>query len=205
MTRTENLDTGWIQTFSGHRVWPFIPSHVENVFALEDIAHSLSMQCRFTGHVSRFYSVAEHCVIGSRLLPDRLAMPFLWHDAEEAYVGDITRPLKMQLWVGGYDLTIAVCLADRGDKLRDAILYQNHIPIVGGLEAKMVKEVDDQMLVKEAENLLPGGQHASWKMSRANGFKAADIELLCWEPMIAERKFLERYYELREAIEGDSK
>jgi len=59
---------------------------------IEDIAHSLSQQCRFTGHTSEFYSVAEHCV----LLSERSSYPkwALMHDAAEAYISDIATPVK---------------------------------------------------------------------------------------------------------------
>ena len=57
----------WIQTFTGRQFWPLDP-HVDEIY-IEDIAHSLSMQCRFTGHSLRFYSVAEHSVLVSYAVP----------------------------------------------------------------------------------------------------------------------------------------
>jgi len=61
---------------------------------VEDIASGLSKLCRFTGQCNDFYSVAQHCVLGARELerPHRLA--FLLHDASEAYLADISKPLK---------------------------------------------------------------------------------------------------------------
>lgn len=62
-----------------------------------DIAHSLSMQCRFNGHTSHFYSVAQHCYLVADLVPAEDQLAALLHDATEAYVGDLVRPLKEEM------------------------------------------------------------------------------------------------------------
>ena len=65
---------------------------------LEVIAHALSLQCRFGGHCRVFYSVAQHCVLTARILHDSYwRHEALMHDAAEAYIGDVVRPLKMHL------------------------------------------------------------------------------------------------------------
>ena len=78
----------------------------ENV-SIEDIAHSLSFQCRFNGHTNRFYSVAEHSLVlrdlvqeesGIQNLNRRIAA--MLHDAAECYLGDITKPAKERLFIG---------------------------------------------------------------------------------------------------------
>jgi hypothetical protein len=62
-----------------------------------DIAHALSMQCRFNGHVKTFYSVAQHCLVVAELVPAQYQLEALLHDATEAYVGDLVSPLKQAL------------------------------------------------------------------------------------------------------------
>jgi hypothetical protein len=90
-------DTGWIVTHTGRKVYPLEPS--PDMFCLQDVAHALSNTCRFTGHCRQFYSVAQHSVLVSQLVHHRtgsvrLARHGLMHDATEAYLCDIARPVK---------------------------------------------------------------------------------------------------------------
>jgi 5'-deoxynucleotidase YfbR-like HD superfamily hydrolase len=81
----------WLQTYTGRAFWPLDP-RVEEI-AIEDIAHSLSNLCRFTGHTRDFYSVAQHSLIASYECPD-FPLTALLHDASEAYLIDVPRPIK---------------------------------------------------------------------------------------------------------------
>lgn len=100
---TRNLsESSWIQTYpSGQVFYLFDPKPVD--FVLRDIAHALSMQCRYNGFVRAFYSVAQHSVHVAQCVRDRFGITdqkvlrtALLHDAAEAYLGDMVRPLKMK-------------------------------------------------------------------------------------------------------------
>jgi uncharacterized protein len=83
---------------------------------IEDIAHALANICRWTGHTSRFYSVAEHCTRAAAIAPPECKLHVLMHDAAEAYLGDVATPLKNLLpryrdmeathadWIGSWAL-----------------------------------------------------------------------------------------------------
>lgn len=82
----------WIQTYTGKRFWPLDP-RPEDIDPI-DIAQALSQQCRFSGHTDRHYSVLEHSIRVARLVAKDLKAEALLHDASEAYLVDIPRPMK---------------------------------------------------------------------------------------------------------------
>jgi hypothetical protein len=82
----------WIQTYTG-RKFDVLNPRAEDVCWI-DIAHSLAHQCRFNGHTKQFYSVAHHSVLASHHVPERFALYALLHDAAEAYIGDMPKPVK---------------------------------------------------------------------------------------------------------------
>lgn len=96
-------DYGAIQTFTGKRFYPLAPEPAD--ICVEDICHALSMQCRFTGHCREFYSVAQHSMLVATLVKPATPENVLWallHDASEAYLIDVARPVKQSAAFAAY-------------------------------------------------------------------------------------------------------
>ena len=85
----------WILTRSGRHIDFQNPDPAE--IAIEDIAVALSRECRFSGQTQEFYSVAQHSVRTSRIVPEAFALEALLHDATEAFIKDLPSPLKGML------------------------------------------------------------------------------------------------------------
>lgn len=114
-------------------------------FTLADIAHGLGRVCRFAGQTNRFYSVAEHCVHVARLVPVELGRAALLHDASEAFIGDVTRPLKALL--PDYQAI------ER--KIEHAIALRFLGKSMWGLHDLAIKAADTAMCMAEARELMP--------------------------------------------------
>jgi 5'-deoxynucleotidase YfbR-like HD superfamily hydrolase len=166
----------WIQTYSGGMFWPLDPRSEE--INIEDVAHALSMQCRFGGHCLRFYSVAEHSVLVSRVVPPRMALMGLLHDATEAYVADVPRPLKR--FLAGY--------REAEGGVWKAVAARFGLP--SDLPPE-IKEADDAVLVAEAEQVMASPPTA-WSGTQ----KAARVEVVGMSPHQAKQTFLSRFNEL---------
>ena len=173
----------WMQTFTGHQFWPLDP-RPEDVDIL-DVAHALSMLCRYNGHCRRFYSVAEHSVYVARQIsfytPD-LARHALWgllHDASEAYLADIVRPVKRS--ITGYR------------EAEDAVMHV--ICDRFGLAHEMpavVRATDEDILVNEMEQIM-APPPIPWKL---HGKRIEGLEIVGWAPVEAEKRFLEMFRSL---------
>jgi 5'-deoxynucleotidase YfbR-like HD superfamily hydrolase len=145
----------WIRTFTGRRFTPLDP-RVEDILR-EDIEHALSNICRYTGHVSSFYSVAQHSVIVSIIIRDILggSVPEqfygLMHDASEAYLTDIARPVKIQPTMAMY--------REAEKRLEYAIARKFDLP---GDMPEVVKKADLIALATEARDLM--GDPQDWEI-----------------------------------------
>lgn len=181
---TVDVKRAWIQTYSGGVFHILDPQQDE--INIVDVGHALAMLCRFTGHVRRFYSIAEHCVLGSRLVPQKDALWFLMHDASEAFINDINRPLKHFTGIGSEYLPVEA-------NIMKAICQKFRLPAE---EPSSIKKVDNAMLYAEKEQLLaPMDWDFKW-----GDVKSADVKVKCWAPEVAEVEFLHRFYELTNKI-----
>lgn len=171
----------FIVTYSGRRV-NVLDMRTEDV-NIGDIAHSLSQLCRFTGHCRDYFSVAEHSWIASMHVPAELALEALLHDAAEAYVNDLSRPLKHHPSMEEYRLA-----EQRVDRVIRAAF---HLPIFEHEPhmSEAIKDVDNKLVVTEARALMAD---SAWADTHA----ALDVGLYLFAPKTAERMFLQRYYRL---------
>ncbi|TWT35353.1 hypothetical protein KOR34_02440 [Posidoniimonas corsicana] len=168
----------WIGLYEGGRVDLLHPRPEQ--FTIEDIARGLSRVNRFAGHTHEPYSVAQHSVIVSRLVPPELALCGLLHDASEAYLGDLVRPLKQRL--PGYvelEARMMLAIAERFD-----------FPWPKPVE---VREVDNRLLVTERDLLQP--KAPAWESLR--DVKPYPRVQISYElPARAAGNFLRRYEEI---------
>ena len=177
-----------IVTFSGRMIRPLSPDPAQ--IDLEDIAHALSNQCRFTGHTREFYSVAQHSVLVSYECDPEDALWGLLHDATEAYVSDICRPVKrFTEWGKAYeDVEVELMRA-----VGDAFDLPDLKPDDYGLSMpSSVKRADDLLLRTEMRDLMPDGVEDTLPGDTLEG------ELVCWTPKDAKLAYLERFYEITE-------
>lgn len=174
-----DLETpGWVFTHSGEPFWPLEPKVTD--VRLIDIAHGLAHLCRFAGQTKRFYSVAQHSVIVSHLCPPDLALYGLLHDGSEAYLVDITVPVKVDRALAGYRAI---------EERVQGVIYERF-----GLaheEPAEVKRLDRVVAETEIRDLVtvPSG----W---RRDGVERLPERILPVASTSARRLFLERFCEI---------
>jgi hypothetical protein len=137
----------WSETFTGKKFWTMDPAPED--ICIEDIAHALSLICRYGGHSKHFYSVAQHSINVSRVLcedgfNERIQLYGLLHDASEAYICDIPRPLKEQ--IHGY--------IQYEDMIQAVVYFHFYIGQPDKYITDLVKYVDDLVLYNEAKILM---------------------------------------------------
>lgn len=159
----------WIQTYTG-KVFDFL-NPTPDMIDIEDIAHSLSNLCRYGGHTKRFYSVAEHSGHMSYMVPEKHALAALLHDASEAYLVDIPRPVKM-------------CLSNYADiehglltaiSSRFGFQYPLH---------EVIKQADSAMLFIERKALLSPLADPDANASWGHGTTRADCGSFAYTPSV---------------------
>ncbi|MFG1172125.1 HD family hydrolase [Erwiniaceae bacterium CAU 1747] len=172
----------WINTLSGKhfRFNDIDPATI----SIEDIAGALSNLCRFTGHVQDFYSVAQHSVYVSRLVPPEMALEALLHDAAEAYCGDVSSPLKE--FIPDYR-----CIEQRIDAV---------------IRAKFGLPAELNWLVKRADLIMLATERRDFDMDDGTpwpaleGIECASFIVSPLTPRQAAVQFIQRYNELKNTL-----
>jgi hypothetical protein len=173
----------WTQTSTGKKFY-FVNTPLESIDVI-DIAHSLSNICRWMGHCSEFYSVAQHSVLLSLIAPAPMKMFALFHDAHEAYLGDLARPLKRLTSLGEEYTRLA-------DPLQRTIEKRFNITPPENMDEFHL--LDSRMCVTEAAHFMENdfSNEAGWMMQGA----PFEISIYPWTPTNAKNAFLKRYADL---------
>ena len=168
-----------ITTVNGN--WCDILKPEEYQYDIEEIATALSNLCRYTGHVNRFYSVAEHSVLVSRIVPDNLALTGLLHDSSEAFLGDVSSPLKK--------------LLPEYKKIEENVekAIANHFGIKFPYPPE-IKEADKRMYWQERQSIADNGVRD--KLWHQDLRATRKVEAKGMAPHMAKRMFMSRYNEI---------
>lgn len=186
----------YIRTFSGKQFWPLDP-RPEDV-DIHDIAHALAYKCRYGGHANRHYSVAEHSVRMARVASEANKFAALMHDAGEAYLPDVARPVK-KILPGFLEVEARV---DRA--IAEALRVRYPWPAE-------VHQLDAAILTDEMRTLLPYGdwdgarwgaedgrtEPIVWRYGAAPLFSMALADTFGWNQKAAEAAFLDMYDQLK--------
>ena len=138
----------YITTVTGIHFYPLNPNPKD--IDIEDIAHALSLICRANGHFRHFYSVAQHCIACAEEAIERGYSPevilgCLLHDASEAYLCDVTRPVKKHI----------PQYLQAEEKLQEVIWKRFIGRELTDAEKKLIFEIDDDILSMEFHLLMP--------------------------------------------------
>ena len=173
-------DPAYIETYTGKKFHILHPQLSE--ICIEDIAHALALQCRWTGHCKFHYSIAQHSYLASYVHPELCPFEKLMHDASEAYIADINRPLKHFTKLGSVYLPIE-------ETVQQAICAKFGLPLE---QSPDVKVADNLMLYAEKRDIMGKLQ---WTHAWGDA-EAAKQKIVQWSQRKAEKQFLKRFYEL---------
>lgn len=174
---SNDATNSWINTYTGKKFHILNPTLDE--ICIEDIAHALSQLNRFTGHSIFPYSIGQHCLLVSDLCSPKNKFTALMHDSVEAYINDISRPLKQYL----------------PDYKKIELDIEKLIAKKFNLEFPFPEEIhiaDAVAVSTEARDLMPNKPEA-WILSQK---PRADIHIKKMSPKHVEQLFLEKFYEL---------
>jgi 5'-deoxynucleotidase YfbR-like HD superfamily hydrolase len=163
----------FIQTVTGKRFYPLEP-RAEDV-DIKDIAHALSNQCRFAGHVRAFYSVAQHSVIVAGYLPPYLALHGLLHDAAEAYTFDCPAPIKP-----GFPQFVEI-----EARILSAVYERFGLPSPSTIDWGMIMGADHEVRYQEQANLMPGDREKKYIIIPEAPRHAKEMFLDTWRDLSA--------------------
>ena len=172
----------YFRTYNGRHVYPLSPAPDE--LDIDDVARSLSQQCRFLGHTVAFYSIAQHSVLVSQHVPPQDALWGLLHDASEAYLCDLPAPIKrepeMYIYRVAEDRLLACIAAKFG--------LAPEIP-------STVKAADKLLLATEFRDLTTVDD-LDWIVAECGCLPLETCRITPWPPVVAEDRFLARLREL---------
>ena len=175
-------------TFTGKVINP-LELTVDDI-CIEDIAHALSNMCRYNGHVSKFYSVAEHCIIMAATDEFPGWAPWkLLHDASEAYIPDVCAGFKDYL----------KDFEEIENRILKVIAEKFGLPELEGDMLAEVKIGDKEMIYWEAKELMPA--HPVWTDIQTEQLRAKKVEILKLTPWQAEELYLKAFYHMYRPVE----
>lgn len=175
------FENGIFDTATGNKISLKAPT--SEMIDIKDIAGALSKICRFGGHISTFCSVAQHSVLVATLAPDHLKKAALLHDAAEAYLGDVIKPLKNILGFVYEELE---------NQFNYAISAALNVDLVHSYQ--QVKPYDLKALELEYEALQKGNLAPLLTVFNEHGLLM--FEQWAWDHKIAQTAFIALYHEL---------
>jgi hypothetical protein len=173
------VSTSRIKLLSGG--WFDFVDMEQSKYTIEDIAHNLSMICRFNGSVRKHYSVAQHAWIVSHMMAEGKELQGLVHDNEEGVMGDMSSPLKR----------IMPAYKQLGNKVEAYMLKQ--LGLTFPLHSS-VKLNDLRLLAAEIRDLQP--ESSDW--GGIIDIEPYEKKIVPWSAKKAKEKYLERFYQLTE-------